>query len=108
MDKVSAWREWGRWLEGLIGAVISSVANSIGVIIISPATFNFKEGLPNLLNAVMVFSVVGAALYLRQRPLPCLTPADEEAIKAAREVAVKAVATAKTDVTECKDVLDKK
>ena len=105
---MSAWKEWGRWLEGLIGAVISSVANSIGVVIISPTTFNFKEGLPNLINAVMVFSVVGAALYLRQRPLPCLTPADVAAVTAARTVAVKAVETAKTDVEECKDLKETK
>lgn len=95
--------DWKDWIYGLVGAVINAVANSATIVIIAPESFNFQEGLPKLLNASIVFGILGAALYLKQKPLPCLTPADEAAIVAAKVVATKAVETAKTEVEVCRD-----
>jgi hypothetical protein len=61
---------WQLWLKGLISAVIGGVANSIGLMIADPATFNLVEGLPKLKTAAIVAAIVALAFYLKASPLP--------------------------------------
>lgn len=58
------------WMHGLVAAVISAGANSITLIVIDPLKFNLQEGWKNLLTAVVVSSILSAAFYLKQSPLP--------------------------------------
>lgn len=62
--------DWRNWVRGLYGAVIGSAANAITVMIIAPDKFNLGEQWLSLLNFVLVSSIVSAALYLKQYPLP--------------------------------------
>ncbi len=63
---------WKVWLKGLVAAAISSGANTIGVLVADPVHFNPSEagGLRKLGIVVLVSAVVGAALYLKQSPVP--------------------------------------
>lgn len=69
-------RDWAKWLEGLIGAFIGAAANTITVLIIDPAKFSPSAdgGWRHLGTACLVSGIVGAALFLRQRPTPEATP----------------------------------
>lgn len=63
--------DWRVWAKGLLAAVISAVANSALLIIASPSTFNFSHGgLRNLGTVSLASAIVGAALYLKQSPVP--------------------------------------
>lgn len=67
---------WARWARGLLGAAINSAASAVTVVIVDPVDFNpIDGGLGKLLSVMGVAAVFGAALYLKQHPLP-----DEEAI----------------------------
>lgn len=61
---------WRQWLRGLIGAVVNSAANSITVVIVDPINFNLQNGAGKLGTVALVSAVVGAALYLKEHPLP--------------------------------------
>lgn len=61
---------WLIWLKGLVAAIISSAASAVTVAIIDPTDFNFTTGLSNLLAVIGASALVGAALYLKQSPLP--------------------------------------
>jgi hypothetical protein len=63
---------WRIWLKGLIAAVISSAANSVSVLIADPRHFNpsVAGGFRNLGIVALVSAIVGAALYLKQSPVP--------------------------------------
>ncbi|HLI30100.1 MAG TPA: hypothetical protein VKV79_03240 [Terriglobia bacterium] len=63
---------WRIWLKGLIAAVVSSAANSISVLIADPHHFNpgAVGGFRNLGLVALVSAIVGAALYLKQSPVP--------------------------------------
>ncbi len=63
------------WLRGLIGAAVNSAASSITVVIVDPQNFNVTDGLHRLVTVFAVSAVFGAALYLKQHPLP-----DEETV----------------------------
>lgn len=64
-------KSWQVWVKGLIAAVVSAAANSISLMIASPATFNFSNGgLRNLGTVTLASALVGAALYLKQSPVP--------------------------------------
>ncbi|MGH9358210.1 MAG: hypothetical protein ACRD4Q_00035 [Candidatus Acidiferrales bacterium] len=60
------------WLKGLMAAVISSAANSISVLVADPQHFNpgAAGGFRNLGLVALVSAIVGAALYLKQSPVP--------------------------------------
>lgn len=58
------------WIHGLGAAVIGGGANAITVIIIDPLKFNLQDGWKNLLMAVVVSSILSAAMYLKSSPLP--------------------------------------
>lgn len=57
------------WLHGLLGAAISSVANSVVVMGIDPKTFNFYDGLPKLAAFAAGSAIIGAMLYLQKHPV---------------------------------------
>lgn len=63
--------DWRIWLKGLIAAVVSAAANATLLVIVSPAAFNFSHGgLRNLGAVTLASAIVGAALYLKQSPVP--------------------------------------
>lgn len=64
----TAMRKWGR---GLLGAAINSAASAVTVVIVDPSDFSpVGGGLFKLLSVMGASALVGAALYLKQHPLP--------------------------------------
>ena len=63
-------KDWQNWLDGVLGAAISSAAGGIVVGFVDPNDFNFTTGLHKLAIVVFWQGVVGAALFLRTRPTP--------------------------------------
>jgi hypothetical protein len=64
------------WLKGLIAAVVSAAANVTTLAIADPQHFDpSKAGWHDLGTLVVVSAVVGAALYLKQSPVPSTPPA---------------------------------
>lgn len=62
---------WRRWARGLIGAAINSAASSVTVVTVDPNAFNpINGGLAKLATVAGVSALFGAALYLKQHPLP--------------------------------------
>ncbi len=62
---------WRLWTRGLIAAVINSAASAVTVVIVDPITFSpFNGGLSKLLTVMGVSAGFGAALYLKEHPLP--------------------------------------
>ena len=62
--------DWRKWIKGLVSAVIGGAANSVTVMIVEPASFNFQEGIGKLGTVALVSAIVAAALYLKKSPLP--------------------------------------
>ena len=58
------------WIKGLIAASIGGVANTVGLMIVDPLTFNLQEGFYPLLKAGATAAIISAALYLKQSPIP--------------------------------------
>jgi hypothetical protein len=58
------------WVRGLIAAVIGGAANAVIVMILDPIDFNLGAGAGKLAIAAGSSALVGAALYLKQHPLP--------------------------------------
>ena len=59
------------WVHSLAAAAISGGANGITVMIVDPIQFNiFQGGAQKLGMVVLVGLIVGAALFLKQSPLP--------------------------------------
>lgn len=56
------------WLKGLLAAFIQSAATSVTLIVVDPS--HFANNWHMLLSAALVSGVVGAALYLKQSPIP--------------------------------------
>lgn len=61
---------WQKWLEGLLSAIIGGAGNSITVMAIDPAQFNFAEGLPKLATVAGVSALLCMAAYLKEHPIP--------------------------------------
>lgn len=61
---------WRMWVRGLAAAVINAGASSVTVVIVDPHNFNLDAGLGKLLSVMAVSATVGAALYLKEHPLP--------------------------------------
>ena len=67
-----------KWLYGLASGFISGGASALsagaGVSLIAPETFNFSHGLWKTFGLMLVMFLIdgfkGAALYLKQSPLP--------------------------------------
>jgi len=55
------------WLKGLAAAVVSSIASGVVVVIVDPHTFGEWEKLAKICAALGVW---GAAMYLKQSPVP--------------------------------------
>lgn len=58
------------WLRGLVAAAVSAGANAITVMIVEPYHFNLHDGLGKVGKVALVSAIVGAALYLKQHPVP--------------------------------------
>ena len=58
------------WLRGLIAAAVGAGSNAITVMVVEPQHFNVDDGLTNVVKVALVSAVVGAALYLKQHPVP--------------------------------------
>ncbi len=69
---VPALRDWKVWLKGLVAAAISSASNAIAALVADPKHFSPAEvgGFRKLGVVVLVSAIVGAALYLKQSPVP--------------------------------------
>ena len=61
---------WRLWIRGLFAAVINAGASSVTVVIVDPADFNLTTGVGKLGMVTLVSSLIGAALYLKEHPLP--------------------------------------
>lgn len=60
-----------KWAIGLLGAVINSAATAVTLVIVDPMLFDpANGGLRRLLMVMASSGAVGAALYLKQHPLP--------------------------------------
>ena len=60
-----------RWARGLLGAAINSAASAVTVVIVDPQDFSpTNGGIWKLLSVMGVAAVFGAALYLKNHPLP--------------------------------------
>lgn len=64
------------WLKGIAAAAIGGAANSITVLIVDPANFNFNEGLGKLATVAGVGALLAVAAYLAKSPI--WTSAPEE------------------------------
>jgi hypothetical protein len=59
------------WAKGLIAAIVSAASNSVVMAIADPTHFNpSKAGWHDLGVLVVASATVGAALYLKQSPVP--------------------------------------
>jgi hypothetical protein len=60
------------WFKGLAAATISSATNSVSVLIADPSHFkpDGAAGFKNLAVVALMSAIVGAALYLKQSPIP--------------------------------------
>lgn len=58
---------WRLWFRGLIAAAINSAAGGVTLVVIDPHTFGDWTKLAQVCG---VLAVTGAALYLKQHPLP--------------------------------------
>jgi len=58
------------WIHGLGAAVVGGAANAITNLIVAPETFNLGAGWKKLVSCVIVSSILSAAFYLKQSPLP--------------------------------------
>lgn len=62
---------WRKWTRGLLGAAINSAASAVTVVVVDPVDFNpLDGGLYKLLSVMGVAALFGAALFLKQHPLP--------------------------------------
>lgn len=70
-----SWQDrFGSWLHGVLGGFIGSAASSVTVVVVDPLDFNpFNGGGAKLATVAVISGLVGAALYLKQHPLPDLT-----------------------------------
>ena len=62
--------DWKLWAKGLIAAIISAAANAVTGTIVAPETFNLQDGWTKLVALIVVNAIVGAAMYLKQSPIP--------------------------------------
>jgi len=70
--------DWRVWLKGLLAAIISGSANGVvtaySLLGIDSEHFNLNTGLHNVLqvagSVAVISGFLGAAMYLRQSPVP--------------------------------------
>ena len=69
MAKGMSLRQWGR---ALIGAAINSGVGGVTLVIVKPADFNPFAGanVYALLQVCVALALVGAALYVKEHPIP--------------------------------------
>jgi hypothetical protein len=82
------------WLHSVVAAGISSAANSVVVIVLDPAKFNFSHGgLAHLGEVAALSALFGIALVLKQSPLP------SEKVTVTDKTVSQTVTVAKTDAS---------
>ena len=59
-----------KWLMGLVGGAVNSAATSATAMFVAPDQFNLHGGLSKLGQMALVSAIAGAALYLKQHPIP--------------------------------------
>lgn len=91
MSQMNRWANIATWARGLVGGVIGGAASSVCMTVVDPSTFNFNDGWPKLWHLITVTSLVSAALYLKQSPLPAISTVTETTV-----TATTTVETAKT------------
>lgn len=69
------------WVRGLVAAAVAAGSNAITVMIVEPAHFNMADGLDKVGKVALVSAIVGAALYLKEHPLPTVEEQLEEQLK---------------------------
>lgn len=62
--------DWRNWVRGVIGAAIGSASNSVAAVVIAPESFNFHDGLSKLGEFAAYSAIIGAAMWLKQHPVP--------------------------------------
>lgn len=62
--------DWKTWLYSLVAAFIQAAATSITVVVVDPIAFNFGEQWQKTAAVALVSGLMGAALYLKDSPLP--------------------------------------
>lgn len=75
-------RDWNAWLYGLLHGVISSIASGVVVVIVDPHTFSEWDKLLKITGALGIW---GAAMYLKQSPLPAEIPPKTKAAGAGEQ-----------------------
>lgn len=72
MSKIKTYvYDWRNWARGLVGALIGGGANAITVMVVDPSNFNLSStGWKKLAGFTAISSLVSAALYLKQHPVP--------------------------------------
>lgn len=60
---------WQHWLKGLLAAFVSGAANAVSMMIVDPEHFNFGQ-FGNLGEVALISGLIGAAMYLKQSPVP--------------------------------------
>lgn len=63
-------RSMSLWLRGLVAAAVGGASSAVTVMIVEPSHFNVEEGLMRVGKVALVSALVGAALYLKQHPVP--------------------------------------
>jgi hypothetical protein len=63
---VTVWK----WLYGLVAAIVGAGSTAVTNMIVDPSDFNLQTGKSKLLMVMGVQALIGAALYLKQSPLP--------------------------------------
>ena len=61
-------KNWRIWIKGLISAVVSGGATGVAAALSAPQPYGFK----NLFIIMFTAGVAGAALYIKQSPMPVL------------------------------------
>lgn len=82
MLTVAGGLDWGGWLRGVIGSIISGGAaaagGSLGTIVVDPMHFNLNGGLADVLKvagvAFTISALVSLAKFLQTNPIPTDAP----------------------------------
>lgn len=69
-EQLKPFTRLANWINGLLGAVIGGVANSILANYVRPDVFNFGDGRDDLLKLLAGSAIISAALFLKTKPTP--------------------------------------
>lgn len=58
------------WVSGLVAAAVTGVSNAVMLVLVDNDSFNFQDGIGNLLTVCGVQTLIAVAAYLKQSPIP--------------------------------------